>query len=94
MAILKLRNKWADRFFGYPPVGCIYEDTSTKGKGRHDRRWNAYRAEITIKGERFRFRSSDYYQCELFLFNLIFDYRKELHSQKSVSSLIRNWSYE
>lgn len=94
MASQKPRNKWADRFWGHPPIGCIYEDTSTKGKGRHTRRSNTFRAEVTINRQRFRHRSSDYYQCELFLFKLIFDHRNEMRCQESISSLIRNWSYE
>lgn len=63
-------NDWKKQ---YPKVrGSIYLDHSTKGAGSFGRipRHNAYRAEVSYGGRRYRKRSIDFHDCLKFLLRL------------------------
>lgn len=62
-----------------PIKGTIYLDTSKKGRTRFKtRHHNEFRAEVVYNGIKYRKRSSDRNDCELFLRDLAEKYEKGL----------------
>lgn len=62
-----------------PTKGTIYLDTSKKGVTKFKtRRHNAYRAEVTYNGVKYRKRSAERADCEKFLAQLAEMYEKGL----------------
>lgn len=69
-------------FFEQPPQpvkGTIYLDKSKKGRTRFSiRHHNEFRAEVVYNGVKYRKRSADRNDCELFLRDLAEKYEKGL----------------